>query len=189
MNISGRILLADSDEKILFTTANLLQREGYQCTPARDGFEAFRALEANEYDLLITEIMMPGNEDLELVWCADRCAPEMPIIICTGHASLRSAITSIQLSVAAYLIKPVPSDVLLHHVKASIASDRGINRITASSEGLHDCRDELAQIDLLSSAIKETIEVLQSTRGAFKSQQLAALRVKLQQLLASGQSK
>jgi DNA-binding NtrC family response regulator len=181
MNSPFHILIADSDENILSTTTGLLQEAGYQCFPVRDGFEAFRALEADEYDLLITEIGIPGNEDLELVWSAYRYAQGMPVIICTGHPSLHSAITSIQLAVAAYLIKPVEFNVLLRYVKEGIASYHDFK--------LHGSEDTREQIDQLTNAIEETIRVLQDTRSAFKSQQLAALRVKLQQLLASGQSR
>jgi DNA-binding NtrC family response regulator len=178
MNFSSRILVADSDENFLLSTVDLLQREGYQCTPARDGSAAFRALEANEYDLLITEIDIPGNEHLELVWSVNRYEPGMPIIICTGHPSLRSAVTSIHLSVTAYLIKPVEFNVLLHLVKSCISDYHNFK--------LHGSDDEMKEVDRLRSAIQETIGVLQSTRSSFKSKKLANLRRKLERLLATG---
>jgi DNA-binding NtrC family response regulator len=127
---------------------------------------------------------MPGNEDLELLWSAHGYAPEMPVIIYTGQPSLHSAITSIQLSVTAYLIKPVPFVVLLQHVKTSIGRQQRLRSLSTSGERLHYGQDELAQIDLLTGAIQETIEVLQTTRSAFKSKKLAALRRKLERLIA-----
>ena len=102
MDSSSRIFIADSDQNILLTMADLLQREGYHCTPARDGFEACRALDTIEYDLLITEIQMPGNEEMELVWSARKHVPRMPVIISTGQPTLHSAMAAIELSVAAY---------------------------------------------------------------------------------------
>jgi DNA-binding NtrC family response regulator len=122
MKSSAHILIADGDENTTKITTELLQREGYHCTVVRDGLEAYRALEANKYDLLIAEIAMPGNEGLELVRAAQRLAPGWPVIIYTGHPSLRSAIASRQLSVLSYLIKPVQFSVLLFHVRVSIAT-------------------------------------------------------------------
>jgi len=176
----SRILIADPDKAYLSITTDLLQREGYQCTSVRDGIEAYRALEANEYHLLITEINISGNEELELVRATYRYAPEMPVIICTGHPSLRSAIAAIQLSVMAYLIKPVEFSVLLHHINVSIADYHDFKQRSYS---------EMKQADRLKSAIEETIETLQSTRNSFKSKKLAALRRKLERLLALEQLK
>jgi len=102
------------------------------------------------------------------------------VIICTGHPSLRSAIAGIQLSVMAYLIKPVEFSVLLHHVNVSIAAYHDFKQRSYS---------EMKQADRLKSAIEETIETLQSTRNSFKSRRLAALRRKLEHLLALEQLK
>jgi DNA-binding NtrC family response regulator len=187
MKSSAHILIADSDENITKITTELLQSEGYHCTTVRDGVEALRALEANKYDLLIAEIAMPGTDELELVRAAQRLAPGMPVIIYTGHPSLRSAIASTQLSVTSYLIKPVPFSVLLFHVRMSIATYHDFIKNPTSAAGLHDCQNERERIDLLENAIEEIIQTLQSTRSAFKSQKLAALRVKLQRLLDRGQ--
>jgi DNA-binding NtrC family response regulator len=175
MNPIGRILIADSDENILLAIANLLENEGYECTLALDGPEALQVLEDNVYDLLIAELRLPGNEELELVETLHQYAQGMPVIIYTGHPSLRSAIASIRLSVAAYLIKPVEFSVLLHHVRVSIANYHDSKSYRA--------RNEMKQIDQLTSAIEETIQVLQSTRSSFKSKKLAAIRRKLKGLL------
>lgn len=182
-----RILIADSDETILLTLANFLENEGYECTLALDGPQALQVLEDNEYDLLITEIKLSGNEDLELVWFVNQHAPEIPVIIYTGRPSLHSAITSIQLSVAAYLVKPVPFAVLLQHVKTSIDRRRRLMRTSSPDEVSFSGQDELTQIKRLTSAIQETIEVLRSTRSAFKSKKLAALRRKLERLIVNDQ--
>ena len=178
MDPFGRILIADPDKAYLSVTTDLLQREGYLCTSVPDCIEAYRALEANEYDLLIAEIGMPGNGELQLVQAARRFAPRMPVILLTGRPSMHSALASIHLSVSAYLIKPVEFSFLLHHIKVSIADHHDFK--------LHN-EVEMKQIDALTSAIAETIEILQSTRSSFNSKKLAALRRKLERLLASGQ--
>jgi DNA-binding NtrC family response regulator len=171
---SSHILITESDEVVLTTTTNLLRREGYLCTPTRDGLEAIRALQMNRYDLLITEICMPGMEDLDIVRAAHRYAQDMPVIIYTMHPSLRSAIAAIQLRVSAYLIKPVDFSLLLERVRASIANYQTIKQKEMM----------LARTMMFICAIEETIRVLESTRNAFKSRQLAILRRKLERLLA-----
>jgi hypothetical protein len=86
--------------------------------------------------------------------------------------------------VTAYLVKPVPFTVLLQHVKTSIGHQQRLRSISTSGEALRYGQAELEQIDLLTGAIQETIEVLQTTRSAFKSKKLAALRRKLERLIA-----
>jgi DNA-binding NtrC family response regulator len=172
---AGRILIADNDKSVLLTTADLLQSEGYQCTCVLDGHEAFQALKVNEFDLLIAEIHMPGNEDLELVQAAAHFAEGMPVILFASDPCLPSAISSVHLPVTAYLIKPVQPSVLLHHVKASIANYQAYKQ-----------REVFAERTIVFTwAIEETIRVLESTRSSFKSKTLAALRRKLERLIAS----
>jgi DNA-binding NtrC family response regulator len=103
----------------------------------------------------------------------------MPVIIHTRRPSLHSAVASIQLRVTAYLVKPVPFDVLRHHVKTSIGNYH--------DRKLHESEDKIKQIELLTNTIEETIQVLQSTRSSFKSKKLAALRRKLERIMAGKQ--
>jgi DNA-binding NtrC family response regulator len=182
----GRILIADKDKSILSTTAELLHREGYQCTLVRSGTEAINKLEVSEFDLLITEIHMPGNEGLELVKAVPRYADGMPVILFTGYPTLQSAIASIQLPVTTYLVRPVRFSVLLHEVKMSIANYHALKDTQASLERARSCLDEQDQINRLTSAIEEAIQVLQSAQNSCESEELASLRRKLEQLLASG---
>ena len=189
MDSLGRILIADADETNLLTATNLLERAGYQCTPLRDGVDAVRELAVNEYDLLITETNVPGNEEFELVRAVSHYAEGMPVIIITRFPSLHTAIASVQLRVTAYLIKPVEASLLIDWVKTSIANYREIKGIVTSSEEFQSQTNKVQQVELLSSAIEETIQILQSTRSSFKSKKLAALRRKLQHLLAGEQAK
>jgi len=183
----GRILIADQDESFLSATTDLLQKEGYVCTPVRDGLEALQALKGHEFDLLITEIQMTGNQELELIRAVPIYTEGIPVIIYTAGPSLGTAIASNQLGVSAYFIKPVEFSVLLHHVKMNIANYHNHNRSMDAREGLQYCQDKMGQIDLLTSAITETVQVLETTKSSFKSKKLAALRRKLERLLASRQ--
>lgn len=103
----GKILIADDEETFLHSTADLLRREGYDCDIVPDGNRAAEMLGKGEYDLLIADIKMPGNGNLELVREMPRLAEGLPVILVTGYPSLKTAMESFQLPVAAYLPKPV----------------------------------------------------------------------------------
>ena len=67
MTIAGHILLADDEPTFLNSTADLLRAEGYTCETVPDGETALARVNSQQFDLLITDLEMPGNSALELV--------------------------------------------------------------------------------------------------------------------------
>ena len=124
MSDLGRILIADDEETFLRSTGALLRREGYECECAPDGATTEELLQNNDFDLLISDIKMPGNDNLDMVKRIAANNLGMPIILVTGYPSLDSALPSIELPVAAYLTKPIQFAELLAHVKAAIKQYR-----------------------------------------------------------------
>jgi DNA-binding NtrC family response regulator len=116
----ARLLLVDDEDTFLCATAELLRREGYDCRCARDAASAMAMVERERYDLLITDIRMPGNASLEMVDALRRAGNRIPVIVMTGYPSLVSAIRSIDLKVAAYLVKPTDFQELLRRVERAL---------------------------------------------------------------------
>jgi len=117
----ARILIADDEPLYRRTTAALLQKEGYECALAADGHAALRALEAERFDLVLSDLNMPGNLKMELLEEGRRKWPELPLIIVTGAATLLSAIEAVRLGIADYLLKPVRFEDLLSSVRRTLA--------------------------------------------------------------------
>lgn len=120
MTSKGHILLADDEPTFLNSTADLLRAEGYTCETVPDGDSALARVNSQQFDLLITDLEMPGNSDLELVKQVAAQNGGLPVIILTGYPSVRSAVACIELPVAAYLTKPVSFPALLERVAASV---------------------------------------------------------------------
>ncbi len=116
----GKILLADDEPTFLSATADLLRAEGYECITVQDGDAALKAAASETFDLLITDLEMPGNSDLQLVRKIAEQSGGLPVIILTGFPSVRSAIASIDLPVVAYLTKPVAFPELLERVARAV---------------------------------------------------------------------
>ncbi len=136
MNDNFRILFVDDEETFLFSTADLLRREGYTCDCATIVNETPPLLEQHAYDLVIADIRMPGNDDLEFVHTLSRVREGLSIILVTAHPSVASAIQSVELPVVAYLIKPFNFQDLLTRVRAA-AQLAGVRRLV---------RDELNRL-------------------------------------------
>ena len=139
----GRILLADDEETFRESTADLLRRAGYECDCAPDGSKALDMLRDAEYDLLIADIMMPGNPDLGLVRELPEASPGVPVIIVTGHPSTESAIQSVAMPVVAYLVKPVDMEELLVHVQRAMVGRRTRRAMKVARRRLEHWSDEI----------------------------------------------
>jgi len=130
----GRILIADDEPSFLKTTSRLLCESGYECDCAADGAEATKLIQQGEYDLLISDIEMPGNTELAFVREVSRIPDGPPVILVTGYPSIDTAVDSFDLRVVAYLLKPVDLDKLLDKVRASIENGRVHKALSA----MHD---------------------------------------------------
>jgi DNA-binding response OmpR family regulator len=149
MTDCGRILLADDEETFLHATADLLRREGYACECVGDGESALKKIDAERYDLLIADILMPGNPQLELVRQIGERAPGMPIILVTAYPTLGSAISSVGLSVSSYLIKPVEWDDLKAAVARAIGDRRLYDAVATMSSRLEQWKTGLTDMESL----------------------------------------
>jgi two-component system response regulator HydG len=119
------ILIADDEPLFLRTTAALLRKEGYQCICAPDGKTALEALSDQRVNLILSDLNMPGNLKLELLREGRDRWPHIPLIVVTGAPSLPSAIESVRLGIADYLLKPVKYDDLLSSVRRALARHGG----------------------------------------------------------------
>ena len=124
MSELGKILIADDEPSFLATTSRLLREMGYECDCAADATEATELLQQGHYDLLISDIEMPGNSELKFIREVSRMAGGPPVILVTGYPSIDTAVGSFDLNVVAYLLKPMDTDKLLDKVKSSIESCR-----------------------------------------------------------------
>lgn len=101
-----RILVVDDEQAVRDLLAKTLTMADYDVDSAPDGASAIDRLRAVEYDLLITDLKMPGMDGLSVIREARRAAPDLPVIIITGYSTEASAIEAINLGVAGYLTKP-----------------------------------------------------------------------------------
>jgi CheY-like chemotaxis protein len=130
----GRILIADDEESFLRSLAVLLEREGYTCATACDAVEAAHRLEGEDYDLLISDIRMPGNHDLALIRDGLSRNAGLPVILATGYPSMPTALQALQLPVLAYLVKPLDFQELLTHVRRGVAFRKVANTMASSTQ-------------------------------------------------------
>lgn len=102
----SRILVVDDEAAIRNLLAKTLALAEYDVDVAPDGGSALERLRTLPYDLLITDLKMPGVDGLTVIREGRRYRPDLPVIIITGFSTEASAIEAINLGVSGYLIKP-----------------------------------------------------------------------------------
>jgi len=116
--MSRRLLIVDDEETIRWALRELLIGEGFEVHLAADGRQAAALLERMDFDLLITDLKMPGRSGVEVIREARRQNPNTGIIVLTGYASVDTAVEALRLRAWYYLIKPCEASVLCERVRA-----------------------------------------------------------------------
>jgi excisionase family DNA binding protein len=101
-----RILIVDDEQTVRDLVAKTLTMADYDVDTAPDGPSALDRMRTTEYDLLITDLKMPGMDGLSVIREVRRRTVELPIVIITGYSTEASAIEAINLGVSGYLTKP-----------------------------------------------------------------------------------
>ena len=102
-----RILLAEDDESLRRFLAKALERAGFEVTACPDGESAVEALADGPFDLLLTDIVMPGIDGIEVARTAAERAPDLRIMFITGFAAVALAAGDRAPQGAKILAKPV----------------------------------------------------------------------------------
>jgi len=119
-----RILLADDDEVLRVVQADFLRRFGFTIHAAEDGRAAMRYLEGQEVDLVITDMVMPVSDGVELIRHIRKTYPQLKVIaISGGGATKRELLLDIArvLGVSRTLEKPFTMTALLKTVREVLA--------------------------------------------------------------------
>ena len=104
--VRPRVLVVDDEASIRDLLAKTLALAEYDVDIAPDGRTALERLRIIPYDLLITDLKMPGVDGLTVIREARRLKPDIPVIIVTGFSTEASAIEAVNLGVSGYLTKP-----------------------------------------------------------------------------------
>jgi two-component system NtrC family response regulator len=113
----GRILVVEDDENLRRATNLLLERAGYTTTVASDVQQALDSLRTSAYDLVITDLNLPGPSGLDVVKAIHSEYPETAVVVITAYATVETAVEAMKFGAYDYLKKPV----LPHDLRALVS--------------------------------------------------------------------
>ncbi len=114
--LKGNVLAVDDDPGISNLMRDKLTREGFSCLNCSSGEEALEVLQHETFDVVITDLLMPGISGLQLIEEARKTHPRSAFLIVTGVDDIRVGIDAMKLGADDYLVKPFPLDALVASV-------------------------------------------------------------------------
>lgn len=121
---SIKILLIDDEEEFANTLAERLELRGYETRTAACGEDGLDLLSKERFDIAVLDLMMPGMNGLDTLRRIKSDAPDMPVVLLTGHGSTREGMEGMRLGAFDYLMKPLDiKDLTLKILSAVDASD------------------------------------------------------------------
>ncbi len=115
--MSNKILVVDDEDIIRESLSYTLRNENYEVDEAANGKEAYIKIKESSYDLVITDIEMPGMKGTELLKEISAMNLQTSSIVITAYGSLETAISALRSGASDYILKPVEFDELLIKVK------------------------------------------------------------------------
>ncbi|MHB8068624.1 MAG: response regulator [Desulfobaccales bacterium] len=124
--MTPKILLVDDEERFRTTLGKMLRAQGLEVTTLGSGREALEELQNNAYDVMVLDVRMPDMDGIATLTEIKKIAPQVEVIILTGHASMDAAVEIMRLGGYDYLLKPCPVEDLLAKIES--AYERKITR-------------------------------------------------------------
>ena len=152
----ARVLVVDDEKSIRITLREFLQNEGYEVQMAENAMEAREILKSGQFDVVLSDIIMPKLSGVELLAHIQRDSPNAKVIIMTGEPTADTAAEALRRGAFDYLTKPISKEAVL--------------KVVAKAAGLKSLEDENRTYrDRLEQLVEERTRELQQSGEKYRS--------------------
>lgn len=169
MSVTGRILVIDDDQPLCELLEEDLRRRGHQVRTTLRVDQARELLHREEFDLVLTDLNMPGTNGID--FCAELHGnrPDLPVLIMTAFGSLETAISALRAGAYDFVVKPVDLDLLhialgraLQHrelqervrlLKAQVARQQPDDELLGESAAILNIKQQIARVADLDTSV------------------------------------
>jgi DNA-binding NtrC family response regulator len=134
----AHLLLVDDEEALRSVVAERLIDEGFQVTQASDGESALKALDGFAFDVIVSDLRLPGIDGRHVIESALQRYSSIVAIVVTGYGTVKDAVDMIKLGAADFIAKPFQFDELMHVLSKAVEQ----RRLTSENAYLHQQLDE-----------------------------------------------
>jgi len=120
----ARLLIVDDEVELMTGLCDVLPGFGFETKGATSGAAALEALKAERFDLLLTDMMMPGMDGIELIRVAKALDPNLICLLMTGQGSIQTAVEALKGGAFDYVLKPFQMSLLLPTLERALKAHR-----------------------------------------------------------------
>jgi response regulator RpfG family c-di-GMP phosphodiesterase len=160
-----RVLVVDDEPAVCSVLREGLSREGYECQTCLSGEEALKLMQQKLFDVVITDLRMPGMSGLEFLEKAHQEYPRSAFLMVTGEDDIRQGIKAMKLGAVDYLLKPIELEAVAVSVQRALESKRmelELENYRHNLEGVVEQRTKQLQAAMrrIEMTYDETLEAL-----------------------------
>lgn len=167
MQTSTRILIVDDTQSFRFLLKNYLDDAGYQATCVASAAEALAELAENHYDMVLSDMVMPEMDGLELLRQVTSLYPQLLFVLITAHGSVDSAVAAMKEGASDYLLKPLNWTELLFKVERLLETaqqQRSYARMLASEQKKFSFQNMMSTSPAMGEVLDSARQVATSPR-------------------------
>jgi two-component system response regulator AtoC len=153
----NKVLIVDDEAIVRDFLLETLTRKGIDTTAAEDGYRALELLRDNEYDLIITDMKMPGITGIDLLKKSKELYPRTIVVVITAYATVENAVEAMRLGAFNYLLKPFTPETI------ETIIDKAGEHLSIMNENTYHRRQASrpeSEIVIVSSSMKKIVDSL-----------------------------
>src|SRR5258706_449090 len=151
----ARILLIEDDESVASALYDLLRGEGFAVDTTTNSTDGLTRAQSGSYDVIVTDLQMPGLSGMEIIEQLQRGKPHLPVILITAHHTTEAAIRAIKLGAYDYVLKPIDPSEFLHILKRALESTRTLAKPLAMGEATSSREAIIGKSRVMQTVYKE----------------------------------
>jgi len=172
-----RVLVVDDEESVTITMAAILEMDGYSVATALRGQDALSQIEAEEFDLVLTDLRLDDFDGMDVLAAARKRSRDTVGIVLTGYASLESAVKALREGAYDYMLKPADVEELRATVARGIERRRlgeqlrtRVTELEAANQTIHELNEGLQdRVAEATHSLQERVEELDQARAELQT--------------------
>ena len=161
----NRILIVDDDDAMRLALSESLESCGFDISAAENGNEALNLFNKRKFDLVVTDMKMPGMTGIEVLQGVKKLSPDIPVILITAYGTVNTAVEAMKEGAAEFIMKPFSLDDLEAVVKNVISTYKA--EASQKKEVLHPTQRIITQdpkliaiMDMLKNVAKSKSSIM-----------------------------
>lgn len=147
MTVTGRILVIDDEASLRKTLARVLGNAGFEVTTAESAEQGLDFLQTTPYDLVLTDLRMPGMHGMDALKLIHVNYPSLPVVLFTAQPDVNSAVEALRHGATDYLLKPIKPEIIIERARAILQKSQNEKRKQEIARQIEALQEEIKRLE------------------------------------------